>query len=85
MHHLAHKEAYRADVIHRDISPGNILITEDGHGLLIDWDLCKRVSKLEAGALQNERTASLSRPSSGVTILILTLCRELGSLWPPDS
>jgi RIO-like serine/threonine protein kinase len=57
---LAHKEAYRADVIHCDISLGNILITGDGHGLLIDWDLCKHVSKLEMGAWQNERTASLS-------------------------
>ncbi|KAH9030590.1 hypothetical protein EDB83DRAFT_2229720, partial [Lactarius deliciosus] len=47
---IAHKEAHNIGVLHRDISPGNILITEntdsegkatDGGGLLIDWDLCK--------------------------------------------
>ncbi|KAI0253866.1 hypothetical protein BJV78DRAFT_1122546, partial [Lactifluus subvellereus] len=41
---VAHKEAYLHGVLHRDISFGNILITDnaafDG-GLLIDWDLCK--------------------------------------------
>ncbi|KAI0319060.1 hypothetical protein OF83DRAFT_1112345 [Amylostereum chailletii] len=31
-------------ILHRDISAGNILITEDGRGLLIDWDLCRDLS-----------------------------------------
>ncbi|KAH9077764.1 hypothetical protein EDB83DRAFT_1512338 [Lactarius deliciosus] len=47
---IAHKGAHNIGVLHRDISSGNILITEntdsegkatDGGGLLIDWDLCK--------------------------------------------
>ena len=39
---LAHKAAWeKAGVLHRDISSGNILITEDGRGLLNDWDMCK--------------------------------------------
>jgi thiamine kinase-like enzyme len=29
----------KAQILHRDISVGNILITTDGRGLLIDWDL----------------------------------------------
>ncbi|KAH7922282.1 hypothetical protein BV22DRAFT_1070799 [Leucogyrophana mollusca] len=40
----AHKRAYEvAHILHGDISMGNILLTEDGQGLLIDWDLCIRV------------------------------------------
>ncbi|KAF8510660.1 hypothetical protein BU17DRAFT_8491, partial [Hysterangium stoloniferum] len=37
---IAHGDAYdKAKILHRDISSGNILITETGGGLLIDWDL----------------------------------------------
>ncbi|KAI0292950.1 hypothetical protein B0F90DRAFT_1835920 [Multifurca ochricompacta] len=32
-------------MLHRDVSAGNILIGEDGRGILIDWDLSKRVTK----------------------------------------
>jgi serine/threonine protein kinase len=34
-----------ANVLHRDISAGNIMITEEGRGLLVDWDLSKNLSK----------------------------------------
>ncbi|KIJ09028.1 hypothetical protein PAXINDRAFT_53332, partial [Paxillus involutus ATCC 200175] len=30
-------------VLHRDISPGHIILTDDGEGLLIDWELAKKV------------------------------------------
>ena len=37
---IAHAVAYeKAHVLHRDISPGNILINRKGEGMLIDWDL----------------------------------------------
>ncbi|KAJ3485963.1 hypothetical protein NLI96_g4580 [Meripilus lineatus] len=39
----AHKAAWeKAGILHGDVSPGNILITEDGRGILNDWDMCKR-------------------------------------------
>ena len=41
---LAHKDAYFQGFLHCDISPNNILISEDSRfegGMLIDWDLCK--------------------------------------------
>jgi hypothetical protein len=40
----AHGEAYeKAGILHRDISPGNIMITKEGRGFLIDWDLAKSI------------------------------------------
>ena len=56
-HSVAHKEAFEnAKILHRDISVGNILITNDGHGLLIDWDLSKYIKDLAMGARQGERS-----------------------------
>ncbi|KAI0312413.1 hypothetical protein OF83DRAFT_1025319, partial [Amylostereum chailletii] len=38
----AHEKAYEiARILHRDVSFGNILITIDGSGILIDWDMCR--------------------------------------------
>ncbi|KAI0318709.1 hypothetical protein OF83DRAFT_920034 [Amylostereum chailletii] len=43
----AHKEAYeKAGTLHRDLSVQNILITSEGEGLLIDWDLVRDMSIL---------------------------------------
>ncbi|KIL67560.1 hypothetical protein M378DRAFT_9337 [Amanita muscaria Koide BX008] len=39
---IAHEDAYfLAHILHRDISVGNILIKDNGDGVLVDWDLCK--------------------------------------------
>ncbi|KAI0318542.1 hypothetical protein OF83DRAFT_1056668, partial [Amylostereum chailletii] len=41
----AHARAYKKlKILHGDISSGNILITDDGQGLLIDWELAFEVS-----------------------------------------
>ena len=47
---LAHSAAYEdAMILHRDISGGNILIDNEGCGMLIDWDMCMwRENKAEA-------------------------------------
>ncbi|KAI9447343.1 hypothetical protein F5148DRAFT_988142, partial [Russula earlei] len=38
-----HAIAYeRTKILHQDVSAGNILIHEDGSGILIDWDLFKK-------------------------------------------
>ncbi|KAI0291947.1 hypothetical protein B0F90DRAFT_304810 [Multifurca ochricompacta] len=57
---IAHSAAYeRTGMLHRDVSAGNILIGEDGRGILIDWDLSKRVTKgVEEKARQHSRTGT---------------------------
>ncbi|KAI0245684.1 hypothetical protein BJV78DRAFT_1137314 [Lactifluus subvellereus] len=62
---IAHKDAYLHGVLHRDISLGNILITDDpafDGGLLIDWDLCNVRNGTEE--------TSDHRPSRTVCIVI---------------
>ena len=40
----AHLHAYEnVKVLYRDISVGNIILTDEGGGLLIDWELVKLV------------------------------------------
>ncbi|KAH8977382.1 hypothetical protein EDB86DRAFT_3165665 [Lactarius hatsudake] len=57
---VAHTGAYeRVGILHRDVSAGNILITENGSGILIDWDLSKKVVKGGSGTQrQHSRTGT---------------------------
>ena len=55
----AHTEAYdRVQILHRDVSAGNILITEEGSGVLIDWDLSKKVVK-DGSAKQRQHSRTV--------------------------
>ena len=54
---LAHRHAHdKAKILHRDISAGNIMITEEGRGLLVDFDLSKILDADDGGEGQLERT-----------------------------
>jgi len=41
-----------AGILHRDISAGNIIITDQSEGLLIDWDMAKSLDEIQRGASQ---------------------------------
>ena len=57
----AHSHAFEdAKILHRDISAGNIILTSEGRGLLIDWELAKDVN--EGGSRRPDRTVSYSVP-----------------------
>lgn len=65
---LAHEDAVKKSlVLHQDLSPGNMIIV-DGRGMLIDWDLSKRMSSEEpCGPRRPMRTVRRSplRPFMG--------------------
>jgi serine/threonine protein kinase len=53
----AHSHAFNvAKILHRNISAGNIIFTDEGKGLLIDWELAKMMD--EGGNRQPDRTVS---------------------------
>jgi hypothetical protein len=63
--HTAHEAAYKAGILHRDISVGNIMIFDSKQhningGMLIDWDLSKVHDPLveRSSARQYTRTVS---------------------------
>jgi thiamine kinase-like enzyme len=59
----AHKQAYEwAKILHHDISAGNIILTDDRKGILIDWDLCNCMKNLANVERLSERTVHLSVP-----------------------
>ena len=60
---VAHADAYnKARILHRDISARNILISDNGTGILIDWDLSKKVEdNPDARPGRYSRTVSIHR------------------------
>jgi hypothetical protein len=55
-------DAYRAGILHRDFSVGNIIIDPDGKGWLIDWDLSKPVELRSETPRRATRTVRANVP-----------------------
>ena len=78
----AHDGAFfDALILHRDISEGNIIITVEGEGLLIDWDLCINLRNQDAAARRPERTVRYLPPKFSTNLLSIlrahgNLCRR---------
>ncbi|KAE9384735.1 hypothetical protein BT96DRAFT_841797 [Gymnopus androsaceus JB14] len=54
---IAHQDAFKlASLLHRDISVGNIIITNDGRGMLIDWELSKQLGQKEPRSYERTGT-----------------------------
>ncbi|RXW20979.1 hypothetical protein EST38_g4875 [Candolleomyces aberdarensis] len=55
---LAHKGAYELGYLHRDVSENNIMIDENGRGVLIDWELAIQVKDEHGNPLNHEARQS---------------------------
>ena len=70
---LAHNVAYYdAEILHRDISMGNIMISEGGQGFLIDWDMCVHVGLGAKSSGRVERTVG-SCSCSKIDLLLISV------------
>lgn len=83
---LAHSEAYKIGVIHRDISAGNVLLyydpkTDEQCGLLNDWELSKKTDSVRPCGRQLDRTVSSFSFWRGT--MCSRQCRARGSSCPP--
>ncbi|VDC00191.1 unnamed protein product [Peniophora sp. CBMAI 1063] len=69
----AHSVAYeKARVLHRDISPNNILIKRNGDGMLIDWDLALLYANLQKD-LTNRKPRMLWRTGTWAFLSVALL------------
>ena len=85
---LAHDAAYYdANILHRDISAGNIMISEGGGGFLIDWDMCVRVEEGAEPSGRVERTVGICLLSKIALLLISVFIGNMAihvSISPPE-
>ena len=86
---LAHDAAYYdANILHRNISAGNIMILEGGGGgFLIDWDICVRIEEGTEPSERVERTVGIFLCSKIALLLISVFIGNMAihvGISPPE-
>ena len=78
---------YDANILHHNISIGNIMILEGGGGFLIDWDICVHVEEGAEPSGRVERTVGICLCSKTTLLLIYFFVGNMAihvNISPPE-
>ena len=69
MHCAALEFAHRNGIVHGDLKPGNVLVTENGDVKIIDFGIARLMTRSQAGHGDDRPSAALTPPYASPEML----------------